>query len=73
MAVRTEEEVRRLLKLGEERRKVGGTDWNARSSRSHCVFRVVSEQPFILSNLFLEGVGTDTLESHVEMENGYGA
>lgn len=42
MAVRTEEEVRRLLKLGEDRRKVGGTDWNARSSRSHCVFRVVS-------------------------------
>lgn len=42
MAVRTEEEVRRLLRLGEDRRKVGGTDWNARSSRSHCVFRVVS-------------------------------
>ena len=40
--VRTEEEVRRLLKKGEERRKVGGTDWNQRSSRSHCVFRIVS-------------------------------
>lgn len=41
-AVRTEDEVRRLLKMGEDRRKVGGTDWNARSSRSHCVFRIVS-------------------------------
>jgi centromeric protein E len=41
-AVRTEEEVRKLLRQGEERRKVGGTDWNARSSRSHCVFRIVS-------------------------------
>jgi centromeric protein E len=40
-AVRTEEEVRRLLRLGEDRRKVGGTDWNSRSSRSHCVFRIV--------------------------------
>ncbi len=40
-AVRTEEEVRRLLKVGEDRRKVGGTDWNQRSSRSHCVFRIV--------------------------------
>lgn len=40
-AVRTEEEVRRLLAVGEENRKVGKTDWNARSSRSHCVFRIV--------------------------------
>ena len=40
-AVRTEEEVRRLLGVGEENRKVGKTDWNARSSRSHCVFRIV--------------------------------
>lgn len=39
--VRTAEEVRRLLAKGEENRKVGKTDWNARSSRSHCVFRVV--------------------------------
>lgn len=43
MAVRTEEEVRRLLKMGEDRRKVGGTDWNQRSSRSHCVFRMVRQ------------------------------
>ncbi|KAL7420485.1 Kinesin-like protein kip2 [Cryptotrichosporon argae] len=42
-AVRTEGEVRRLLASGEERRKVGGTDWNQRSSRSHCVFRIVIE------------------------------
>jgi centromeric protein E len=41
-AVRTEDEIRRLLRTGEERRKVGGTDWNQRSSRSHCVFRIVS-------------------------------
>jgi len=40
-AVRTEDEIRKLLRTGEERRKVGGTDWNQRSSRSHCVFRIV--------------------------------
>ena len=40
-AVRTEDEIRRLLRVGEDRRKVGGTDWNTRSSRSHCVFRIV--------------------------------
>ncbi|KAK8858917.1 hypothetical protein IAR55_003148 [Kwoniella newhampshirensis] len=43
MAVRTEEEVRKVLRSGEERRKVGATDWNSRSSRSHCVFRVTIE------------------------------
>lgn len=41
-AVRTEEDVRRLLSVGEDNRKVGRTDWNARSSRSHVVFRLVS-------------------------------
>lgn len=40
--VRTEEDVRGLLRIGEDNRKVGQTDWNARSSRSHCVFRIVS-------------------------------
>lgn len=40
-AVRTEDEVRRLLRSGEEKRRVGATDWNSRSSRSHCVFRIV--------------------------------
>ncbi|OCF39719.1 centromeric protein E [Kwoniella heveanensis CBS 569] len=43
VAVRTEQEVRKLLRSGEDRRKVGATDWNARSSRSHCVFRVTIE------------------------------
>ncbi|WVF69082.1 hypothetical protein IAT40_003856 [Kwoniella sp. CBS 6097] len=43
VAVRTEQEVRKLLRAGEDRRKVGATDWNARSSRSHCVFRVTIE------------------------------
>ncbi|RSH90768.1 Kinesin-like protein kip2 [Saitozyma podzolica] len=42
-AVRTEEDVRGLLRRGEESRKVGQTDWNARSSRSHCVFRITIE------------------------------
>ncbi|KIR52974.1 centromeric protein E [Cryptococcus gattii Ru294] len=42
-AVRTESEVRRLLRSGEEKRRVGATDWNSRSSRSHCVFRITIE------------------------------
>ncbi|WWC62984.1 uncharacterized protein I303_105582 [Kwoniella dejecticola CBS 10117] len=42
-AVRTEGDVKKLLKSGEDRRKVGATDWNARSSRSHCVFRITIE------------------------------
>lgn len=46
--VRTEEDVRGLLRVGENNRKVGQTDWNARSSRSHCVFRIVSIFVFIL-------------------------
>jgi centromeric protein E len=47
-AVRTEEDVRRLLSVGEENRKVGRTDWNSRSSRSHCVFRLVSCLPHLI-------------------------
>ncbi|WRT66744.1 uncharacterized protein IL334_003707 [Kwoniella shivajii] len=43
VAVRTEQDVKRLLRSGEDRRKVGATDWNARSSRSHCVFRIAIE------------------------------
>ncbi|WVQ84221.1 hypothetical protein IAT38_006372 [Cryptococcus sp. DSM 104549] len=42
-AVRTENDVRRLLRSGEEKRRVGATDWNSRSSRSHCVFRITIE------------------------------
>lgn len=49
IAVRTEEDVKRLLSVGEENRSVGRTDWNSRSSRSHCVFRLVS-------SLFVTGV-----------------
>ena len=57
-AVRTEDEVRRLLRKGEERRKVGGTDWNQRSSRSHCVFRIVSQHElFIQSPWSADAVG----------------
>jgi len=55
MAVRTEEEVRRLLKMGEDRRKVGGTDWNQRSSRSHCVFRMVRYFTEIILELLIVG------------------
>lgn len=41
-AVSLPEEVLEVLKEGETRRRVGATDWNERSSRSHCVFVVVS-------------------------------
>lgn len=40
-AVSLPEEVLEVLKEGETRRRVGATDWNERSSRSHCVFIVV--------------------------------
>ncbi|WWC88295.1 uncharacterized protein L201_003203 [Kwoniella dendrophila CBS 6074] len=43
IAVRSELDVKRLLRSGEDRRKVGATDWNSRSSRSHCVFRITIE------------------------------
>ncbi|KAL7341687.1 kinesin motor domain-containing protein [Rhodotorula toruloides] len=39
-AVGLPEEVLEVLKEGETRRRVGATDWNERSSRSHCVFIV---------------------------------
>ncbi|GAA6019008.1 hypothetical protein JCM10207_006286 [Rhodosporidiobolus poonsookiae] len=32
-----------VLREGEQRRRVGATDWNERSSRSHCVFVVTIE------------------------------
>lgn len=35
-------EVLSLLREGDTRRRVGATDWNERSSRSHAVFMVVS-------------------------------
>ncbi|TNY18247.1 kinesin motor domain-containing protein [Rhodotorula diobovata] len=37
------EEVLEVLREGETRRRVGATDWNERSSRSHCVFIVTIE------------------------------
>ncbi|WVW85104.1 hypothetical protein I302_107141 [Kwoniella bestiolae CBS 10118] len=43
VGVRSESDVKKLLRSGEDRRKVGATDWNARSSRSHCVFRITIE------------------------------
>ncbi|GAA5893182.1 hypothetical protein JCM6882_003906 [Rhodosporidiobolus microsporus] len=36
-------EVLEVLREGEQRRRVGATDWNERSSRSHCVFVVTIE------------------------------
>ncbi|GAA5871223.1 hypothetical protein JCM1840_000153 [Sporobolomyces johnsonii] len=42
-AVSMPQEVLEVLKEGENRRRVGATDWNERSSRSHCVFIVTIE------------------------------
>jgi len=41
--VQTAAEAAALLRRGNDRRKVGGTDMNARSSRSHAVFRLTVE------------------------------
>lgn len=43
MVVTNVGEVRKVLELGERRRRTGVTDWNERSSRSHSVFRIVIE------------------------------
>lgn len=43
MVVTNVSEVKRVLALGESRRRTGCTDWNERSSRSHSVFRIVIE------------------------------
>lgn len=37
-----------VLREGEARRRVGATDWNERSSRSHCVFIVVRRRSLSL-------------------------
>ncbi|GAA5979892.1 hypothetical protein JCM11641_007578 [Rhodosporidiobolus odoratus] len=42
-AVSLPSEVLEVLREGEQRRRVGATDWNERSSRSHCVFVVTIE------------------------------
>ena len=41
-SVTTADDVVRYLAEGDRRRRVGMTDWNERSSRSHSVFTVVS-------------------------------
>jgi centromeric protein E len=43
MIVTNVAEVKKVLNIGDGRRRTGCTDWNERSSRSHSVFRVVSE------------------------------
>lgn len=40
-SVATAQAVLDYLNEGERRRRVGATDWNERSSRSHCIFTVV--------------------------------
>ncbi|WVQ73983.1 hypothetical protein IAR50_003564 [Cryptococcus sp. DSM 104548] len=41
--VSTPQDVMDLLEKGNAQRRIGATDWNERSSRSHCVFTVVIE------------------------------
>ncbi|WWC70146.1 uncharacterized protein I206_104093 [Kwoniella pini CBS 10737] len=41
--VSTPQDVIDLLEKGNAQRRVGATDWNERSSRSHCVFTIVVE------------------------------
>ncbi|GIQ91733.1 kinesin-like protein, partial [Kipferlia bialata] len=41
--VQCPEDVMKAIKRGEQRRQVGSTNMNARSSRSHCVLRVFIE------------------------------
>ena len=40
--VKSPEEILELLQQGTSNRKTGATDWNFSSSRSHCVFTLVS-------------------------------
>lgn len=41
--VTTPQEVMALLQKGQRARHIGATDWNTRSSRSHCVFQITIE------------------------------
>lgn len=50
--VNSPQDVLRVLTKGEDNRSVNCTDWNQRSSRSHCVFSMVSK-PTPHSKLFL--------------------
>ncbi|KAJ9116916.1 hypothetical protein QFC22_004573 [Naganishia vaughanmartiniae] len=43
MIVTNVAEVKKVLSIGDGRRRTGCTDWNERSSRSHSVFRIVIE------------------------------
>lgn len=52
MVVTNVGEVKKVLNIGEGRRRTGCTDWNERSSRSHSVFRIVSPLP---SYVYLDG------------------
>ncbi|TIC20159.1 kinesin-domain-containing protein [Wallemia mellicola] len=49
--VTTPQEVLALKDQGDMNRHVGATDWNDRSSRSHCVFQIVVESSERQSNL----------------------
>jgi centromeric protein E len=58
-AVSLPSEVLEVLKEGEQRRRVGATDWNERSSRSHCVFVVVSLSSSCPSSLYFLFLGEE--------------
>ena len=66
------QEVLEVLREGEQRRRVGQTDWNERSSRSHCVFIVVSRTANTI-RLTREphlGLIAQTIESMSKYEDG---
>ena len=52
------------LRRGEEFRSVAGTDWNSRSSRSHCVFSMVSFQYHCQGKGFHADMQSSRLSSH---------
>ncbi|SAL98373.1 hypothetical protein [Absidia glauca] len=51
IAVTTPEEVMAFIKLGEERRHTGETDFNENSSRSHTIFQLIIESKSRVSSL----------------------
>ncbi|KAJ3697415.1 hypothetical protein LUZ61_001120 [Rhynchospora tenuis] len=59
------EQVLQLLKLGEENRHFGETNMNARSSRSHTIFRMVIESRAKEENSFKEDTITDAVRVSV--------
>ena len=60
-------EVFEALDRGETSRHVGTTDWNARSSRSHCVFTLVSG---VYRSQFLTKSLAQTIESSARTTTG---